>query len=190
MGTAYDTYPYDATARRVSTITWTVTNNTKVLFIDSYAVAYNVNNTLISKTIDATYSTLVATDTLPVIESNTVATATLTPSTLNEETAAFGSTIPTTHQFVATNPSDLVIGDDPGEVSNIDMLVRPQSGQSWLTVNNAASTAAVAPKGQFTVNATDNTTGALRTATVTLECSNSRISPPLADHVITITQLG
>ena len=190
VGTAYDTYPYDATARRVSTITWTVTNNTKVLFIDSYAVAYNVNNTLISKTIDATYSTLVATVTLPVIESNTVATATLTPSTLNEETAAFGSTIPTTHQFVATNPSDLVIGDDPGEVSNIDMLVRPQSGQSWLTVNNAASTAAVAPKGQFTVNATDNTTGALRTATVTLECSNSRISPPLADHVITITQLG
>lgn len=189
-GTAYDTYPYDATARRVSTITWTVTNNTKVLFIDSYAVAYNVNNTLISKTIDATYSTLVATVTLPAIESNTVATATLTPSTLNEETAAFGSTIPTTHQFVATNPSDLVIGDDPGEVSNIDMLVRPQSGQSWLTVNNAASTAAVAPKGQFTVNATDNTTGALRTATVTLECSNSRISPPLADHVITITQLG
>ena len=189
-GTAYDTYPYDAEARRTATITWTVSGNTKVLFLDSYAVAYNVNNTLISKTIDATYSTLVATVTLPVIESNTVATATLTPSTLNEETAAFGSTIPTTWQFAATNPSDLVIGDTATEESNIDMLVRPQSGQSWLTVNNAASTAAVAPKGQFTVNAADNTTGASRTATVTLECSNSRINPPLADHVITITQLG
>ena len=189
-GTAYDTYPYDAEARRTATITWTVQNNTKVLFLDSYAVAYNVNNTLISKTIDATYSTLVATVTLPVIESNTVATATLTPSTLNEETAAFGSAIPTTHQFAATNPSDLVIGDTATEESNIDMLVRPQSGQSWLTVNNTASTAAVAPKGQFTVNAADNTTGVQRQATITLECSNSRIDPPLADHVITITQLG
>jgi len=189
-GTAYDTYPYDAEARRTATITWTVSGNTKVLFLDSYAVAYNVNNTLISKTIDATYSTLVATVTLPVIESNTVATATLTPSTLNEETAAFGSAIPTTWQFAATNPSDLVIGDTATEESNIDMLVRPQSGQSWLTVNNTASTAAVAPKGQFTVNAADNTTGAQRQATITLECSNSRINPPLTDHVITITQLG
>jgi len=191
-GTAYNTYPYDSVANRTATITWNVSGDTKVLFIDSYAVTSSVASTVINKVISNDYGTLVATMVLPAISANTTATTTLVPTTNAEETAALG-TLPTTHQFVATNPSDLILGDDAAEKSNVTINVTPQSGVGWILLNGAVQALSIPPNGQFTINAEDNTTGASRTATVTVSCANNRIqsgSSPLANKTITITQLG
>ena len=186
-GTAYDTYPYDAVAKRTATITWTVTNNTKVLFLDSYAVTSSVGSATINKALSNDDGILTATIELPAISANTTATTTLNPTTNAEETAALG-TLPATHTFAQTSPTPLILGDDAAEKSNVEISVTPQAGQSWLLINSISATAIVVPKGQFTISAQDNTTGSSRTATVTVSCSNTRIAPALANHTITITQ--
>jgi len=192
-GTAYSTYPYDSSANRTATITWNVTGDTKVLFIDSYAVTSSVASTVINKVISNDYGTLVATMVLPAISANTTATTTLNPTTNAEETAALG-TLPTNPPaFAATNPSDLILGDDAAEKSNVTINVTPQAGVGWILLNGAVQALSIPPNGQFTINAEDNTTGASRTATVTVSCANNRIqtgSSPLANKTITITQLG
>jgi hypothetical protein len=187
-GTAYDTYPYDAEARRTATITWTVTNDTKVLFIDSYAVTSSVGSTTINKVLSNQDGILTATIVLPAISANTTATTTLTPTTNAEETAALGTLPSNPPAFATTGATPLVLGDDAAEKSNVDITVSPQSGQSWVLINGAAGSAAVEPNGQFTISAENNTTGAARSATVTVSCANTRITPALADHVININQ--
>ena len=186
-GTAYDTYPYDTVAKRTATITWTVTNNTKVLFLDSYAVTSSVGSATINKALSNDDGILTATIELPAISANTTATTTLNPTTNAEETAALG-TLPATHTFAQTSPTPLILGDDAAEKSNVEISVTPQAGQSWLLINSISATAIVVPKGQFTISAQNNTTGSSRTATVTVSCSNTRIAPALANHTITITQ--
>ncbi len=188
-GTAYDTYPYDTEARRTATITFTATGSTKVLFLDSYAITYSVSGTTINKVLSNDYGILTATIIVPAIDADTTATATLVPTTNAEETAALG-TLPNTHQFVKTSPTALVLGDDAAEKSNVDINVTPESGQSWLLINGVAASAAVIPNGQFTVSALDNPTSSNRTADLTISCTNSRITPALADKIIAITQLG
>ena len=185
-GIAYDTYPYDTEASRTATITWSVATN-KVLFLNSYAIASSVGSTTINKALSNQDGILTATIVLPAISANTVATTTLTPTTPAEETAALG-TLPTTHTFAASSATPLVLGDDAAEKSNVDIAVTPQAGQTWLLINGATGTEAVEPKGQFTISAADNGTGSSRSATVTISCTNTRIIPALANHVITITQ--
>ena len=187
-GTAYDTYPYDAEARRTATITWTVTNDTKVLFLDSYAVTSSVGSTTINKALSNQDGILTATIVLPAISANTIATTTLNPTTNTEETAALGTLPSNPPTFATTGATPLVLGDDVAEKSNVDITVSPLSGQSWVLINSAAGSAAVEPNGQFTISAEDNTTGSSRSATVTVSCANTRITPVLADHVINITQ--
>ena len=187
-GTAYDTYPYDAEARRTATITWTVTNDTKVLFLDSYAVTSSVGSTTINKALSNQDGILTATIVLPAISANTIATTTLNPTTNTEETAALGTLPSNPPTFATTGATPLVLGDDVAEKSNVDITVSPLSGQSWVLINSAAGSAAVEPNGQFTISAEDNTTGSSRSATVTVSCANTRITPALADHVINITQ--
>ena len=187
-GTAYDTYPYDAEARRTATITWTVTNDTKVLFLDSYAVTSSVGSTTINKALSNQDGILTATIVLPAISANTIATTTLNPTTNTEETAALGTLPSNPPAFATTGATPLVLGDDVAEKSNVDITVSPLSGQSWVLINSAAGSAAVEPNGQFTISAEDNTTGSSRSATVTVSCANTRITPVLADHVINITQ--
>ena len=187
-GTAYDTYPYDAEARRTATITWTVTNDTKVLFLDSYAVTSSVGSTTINKALSNQDGILTATIILPAISANTIATTTLNPTTNAEETAALGTLPSNPPAFATTGATPLVLGDDAAEKSNVDITVSPQSGQSWILINSAAGSAAIEPNGQFTISAEDNTTGSSRSATVTVSCANTRITPALANHVITINQ--
>ena len=187
-GTPYDTYPYDAEARRTATITWVVTNDTKVLFLDSYAVTSSVGSTTINKALSNQDGILTATIVLPAISANTIATTTLNPTTNAEETAALGTLPSNPPAFATTGATPLVLGDDAAEKSNVDITVSPQSGQGWVLINSAAGSAVVEPNGQFTISAEDNTTGSSRSATVTVSCANTRITPALADHVINITQ--
>ena len=147
-----------------------------------------MGSTTINKALSNQDGILTATIILPAISANTIATTTLNPTTNAEETAALGTLPSNPPAFATTGATPLVLGDDAAEKSNVDITVSPQSGQSWILINSAAGSAAIEPNGQFTISAEDNTTGSSRSATVTVSCANTRITPALTDHVITINQ--
>ena len=108
-----------------------VTGTTKVMLPTSYAVTYNVADTVIteSTTFASNYTQeyYSAEILLPKIYENTTATATITGS--GEVTAALGS-VTSSHTFSASGNSNLVIGDVASEKANI--VIRATPNQSWI----------------------------------------------------------
>ena len=191
VGVAYDTYPYDSATNRTATIVWTVTDDSKILLTTNdpsgngtYAVTSSVAGASISSETSNQGGILTSTIVLPAISANTTATTTLNPATNNEATAALGTYATLT--FISTSTPDQIVGDDAAEKSNVGIAV--QSSDTWAQLNGAPGAINIDALGQFTVSVSDNNTGAARTATLTVGCSNSRIDPPLANKTITIQQ--
>jgi len=191
VGVAYDTYPYDSAANRTATIVWTVTDDSKVLLTTNdpsgngtYAVTSSVAGASISSETSNQGEILTSTIVLPAISTNTTATTTLNPATNNEATAALGTYATLT--FIGTSAPDQIVGDDAAEKSNVGIAV--QSSDTWVSLNGAPGAINIDALGQFTVGVSDNNTGAARTATLTIACTNTRINPVLANKTITIQQ--
>ena len=178
-GTAYYISPFDAATRRFATITYTASATTKVLLLDAYSATYNVASTVITKTQSNQDGVLVLNVQLPVITSDTTATATITGA--GEVTATLGG-IPATQALDAVG--NLVT------ISNtwtVDISITPSI--SWLKINNIFGVGVADPTQTFTISADPNTTGSSRTANVVIATTNTRVTG-VSTHAITITQAG
>ena len=191
-GVAYKVGPYDVTSKRFAILSFTASATTKVFLYDGNSVSYNVDGTSIVKTLDEDQETLVFDITLPPIVANTTATATITNCT--EVNAAMATAMPTTHTFLASSNTNLAIGDVSGEKANVPVTVT--TDQNWITFNGSYQASITVDPDDFdqgnlsypfNINAFDNTTGAQRTATITIANANTRVTG-LTNQTITITQ--
>jgi len=171
--------PYDAATQRFATITYTASATTKVLLLDAYSATYNVSGTTITKTQSNEDGVLVISVQLPIIASDTTATATITGA--GEVTATLGA-IPATQALNAA-------GDVVNITStwNVDTKITPN--QSWLKLNGTNGVAIAGPGVDFTISADANSTGSSRSATAIVETTNTRVTG-ISAHTITVTQAG
>ena len=181
QGIAYRISPFDAATQRFATITYTADAD-KVLVDGSFTATYNVNGTTVTKTMSNQFGTLVLNVQLPVITANTTATATMTGS--GQAVATLGSP-PSTETLVAAGTAVTITN-----TWNVDITVSANDtgdGVGWLKFNNVVGTAVVAPGDSFTIGADVNST-AQRSAEAIISCTNTRITPALADKTIVVTQ--
>ena len=91
-----------------------------------------------------------------------------------------------------TAPSALpaVPGSDVPIASSTNVLSSATQSDSWILINGSSTAVQLNPFTSFFINTTENTTGSVRTGTITLSNLNTRISPALSDVVINITQNG
>ncbi len=171
--------PYDAATQRFATITYTASATTKVLLLDAYSATYNVSGATITKTQSNEDGVLVINVQLPIIASNTTATATIAGA--GEVTATLGA-IPATQALNAA-------GDVVNITStwNVDTKITPN--QPWLKLNGTNGVAIAGPGVDFTISADANSTGSSRSATAIVETTNTRVTG-ISAHTITVTQAG
>ena len=187
VGVPYGISPYDASTERLSTITYTCAATEVLLYnnpglTDAYTVTYNASGTVTPAYGDNEdqYGRLVFSTQLPMITSNTTATATISGA------GAVAATMGT--PSVTTIPQ---AGTDQTVVStwNVNITITPGTGSTWVKLNGNAGTVATATPGStFTLGAEANTTGSARSGTILIECTNTRIIPALATQTITINQ--
>ena len=180
VGVPYAISPYDASTERLSTITYTCTA-TEVLLSDAYAITYNASGAVTQAYGDneLQYGRLVFSIQLPMITSNTTATATI--SGAGAVTATMGT------PSIATIPQ---AGTDQTIAStwNVNIKVTPGTA-TWVKLNGNVGTVATVNQGAtFTLGAETNNTGSARSGTIEIETTNTRIVPALAKQTITINQ--
>jgi len=181
IGVAYAISPYDASTERLSTITYTCTT-TEVLLSNAYAITYNASGAVTQAYGDNEdqYGRIVFSVQLPMITSNTTATATI--SGAGPVTATMGT------PSIATIPQ---AGTDQTIAStwNVNIKVTPGTGSAWIKLNGNAGTVATVNQGAtFTLGAETNNTGSARSGTIEIETTNTRIVPALTTQTITINQ--
>jgi len=181
VGVPYAISPYDASTERLSTITYTCTA-TEVLLSNAYAITYNASGAVTQAygDLENQYGRIVFSIQLPMITSNTTATATITGS--GAVPAAIGA------PSIATIPQ---AGTDQTIAStwNVNIKVTPGTGSAWIKLNGNAGTVATVNQGAtFTLGAETNNTGSARSGTIEIETTNTRIVPALATQTITINQ--
>ena len=195
VGNAYSNNPYSANTTRTATLRWTASGTDKVLLPSSHSLAYDVPGYSISTTtIDSvSQEYLEKVIIIPPTTSNLTATSTITGS--GEVTASVG-TYSNPANFAATGSSPVSITNSNG--ATIPIQVSSNAVGNWVLFNGSPATIVVDPDGidflgsnyPFTIGVADNTTGAQRTATVTIEkYSNARVTGSAVNtQTITITQ--
>ena len=181
-GTSFKTYPFDVPSSRQASIRFTVTGTTKVFLEDAYDLTINLGGATSSKVLSSLQDTLdIPINILPIYESSIIQ---LLVSGNGEVNAALG-TYPSTHTFATTSPANLIIGDVTAEKANININVTPSA--SWILINGSTGVAPINKLGQFTIGATNNTTGSQRTGTVQISNNNGRVTG-ISTATINITQ--
>ncbi len=181
IGVAYAISPYDPPTERLSTITYTCATN-QVLLSNAYSITYNASGTVTQAYGDneLQYGRLVFSTQLPMITSNTTATATITGA--GAVTATIGT------PSIATIPQ---AGTDQTITSTWNVNIRITPGTAtWVKLNGSVGTVATANQGvTFTLGAETNNTGSARSGTIIIETSNTRVTgAPVAPQTITINQ--
>jgi hypothetical protein len=194
VNVVYTISPYDAVARRTATIRWTASGTDKVFLPDGYSITYDVvGNTIGNAVLDSTSQEyLERTIILPAITENTTASATITGS--GEVTASVG-TYTSSITFSASGNTNTSIDNT---TNGATIPIQISANQSWVLLNGSPGTKVVDPDGidfvgsnyPFTINVDDNTTGAQRTATITIaKYNNARVTgTAVANQTISITQ--
>ncbi|MBT5799045.1 MAG: hypothetical protein HOI17_04300, partial [Alphaproteobacteria bacterium] len=122
---------------------------------------------------------------LPIITTNTIATAAITGS--GQEVATLGL-IPTTETLVALGTAVTITN-----TWNVNITVSANDtgdGVGWFKFNGVVGTAVVEPGNSFTISADDNTGATPRSAEAVIACSNTRITPALTNKTIVVNQLA
>ena len=181
IGVAYGISPYDSSTERLATITYTCLT-TQVLLSNAYAVTYNASGAVTQAFGDNEdqYGRIVFSVQLPMITSNTTATATITGA--GAVTATIGTpTIAT----IATAGTDQTIAS----TWNVNIRIVPGTA-TWVKLNGAVNTVAAVNQGvTFTLGAEVNSTGSARSGTIIIETSNTRVTgTPVAQQTVTINQ--
>ena len=193
VNTAYNISPYDAVARRTATLRWTATGTTKVFLPSGHSLSYDTPGASIGSAVvdNSSQEYLEYTIILPAVTADTTATATITGS--GEVTASVGTYV-SSITFAASGNSDTSITNSNGATIPIQV----ETDEAWVLLNGSPATKIVDPDGinflgsnyPFTINVDNNTTGAQRTATVTISnYNNSRVTgTAVANQTISITQ--
>ncbi len=181
---AYRISPFEAATQRFATITYTADAD-KVLVDGSFTAAYDVAGTTVTKTMSNQFGTLVLNVQLPIITTNTIATAAITGS--GQAVATLGL-IPTTETLVALGTAVTITN-----TWNVNITVSANDtgdGVGWFKFNGVVGTAVVEPGNSFTISADDNTGATPRSAEAVIACSNTRITPALTNKTIVVNQLA
>ena len=179
---AYYISPFEPATQRFATITYTCAAN-EVVSTSSQTVSYSVAGTVITPVLSNQDGILTFGIQLPIITTNTIATATV--GTFTPATAVLGT---------IASPQNLVNAGTAITITstwNVNITVTPQDtgdGAGWIKFNGSNGTAAVEPGADFTISADVNNTGASRQVDMLISTTNTRITPPLADQTITIIQ--
>ena len=181
---AYRISPFEAATQRFATITYAADAD-KVLVDGSFTAAYDVAGTTVTKTMSNQFGILVLNVQLPIITTNTIATAAITGS--GQEVATLGL-IPTTETLVALGTAVTITN-----TWNVNITVSANDtgdGVGWFKFNGVVGTAVVEPGNSFTISADDNTGATPRSAEAVIACSNTRITPALTNKTIVVNQLA
>jgi len=189
---AYSTTPYANASTRTATIRWTASGTNKVFLPDGHDLTYDVPGYTTTSVVESsTQEYLEKTIVLPKIFENTIATATITGA--GEVTASVGTYVSSFTFASNSNPSELITNANGATIP-----IQVSSDQNWVLINGSPGSKVVDPDGlnllgsnyPFSINVNDNTTGSVRTATLTIsKYNNSRVTgSAVADQTITITQ--
>lgn len=189
VGNFYYISPFDNSDKRLATIVFTAGTN-EVFTLSSFNVIYDVTNTTITKQLgtgsggsNPMDGTLIATIQLPIITSDTVATATITGA--GAVAATLGS-IPST---ISLNQNGDAV-NVPGNW-NVEIQVQPTQGNTWVEFNGNNGTAVVNANTAFSIGGSVNSTGSSRSVIATVTNRNTRVvTSPDVSKTITITQAG
>ena len=189
IGNPYYISPFDNATERLATIVFTAGTN-EVFSLSSFNVVYDVAGSSITKQLgtgtggsNPMDGVLTATIQLPVITSNTTATATITGS--GAVAATLGS-IPSTISLNQNGDSVNIPGN-----WNVEIQVQPTQGNTWVEFNNNNGTAVVDANTAFFIGASANSTGSSRTVVANITNRNTRVlTSPDVTKTITITQAG
>jgi len=182
IGTAFYNSPRDAASTRTAVITYTC-SNTEILTTSSYVAV--MSPAIASPVLSSDAGTLIITAAVPILSTDTTVIPVVT--TQVPATATLGNTS-LTQSLDNTGAPSIVIPS----TWNIDGSIAPQpgAGYTWLKIDGANLTTTLTPGVSFAISADVNTTGLDRTATITLETTNTRVLASVAAQVITVTQLA
>ena len=219
-GSIYTVSPYVGDDRLTAFLKINVSGTTKVMLPSSYAISYDVDDAAITEITGFsnayTQDYYQAQILLPKIYQNTVATATITPSTVaagEVDATINAANLPSTHTFtngIASPNNSLIIGDTSNANQRANIVTQITVDQDWLyaiaaiTEGTARTPVArqnliVEPyeitfnsgygKYPWAINVATNTTGSNRTGTVLVEKFNTRVTGSLvSSKTINITQ--
>ena len=188
VNTSYYVSPFANASTRTVTIVYTCAAN-EVLTTNSFSVVYDVSGTTGTVSLDNFDSTtntggdgiLTITRTVPVLLADTEATP--TQSGAGAAVATLGA-IPTTIALPRLGTSVNI-----PNTWNVDGKADPIGNPAWISLGGVGpSTQVLTPGSSFTIGATENNTGATRTTTIDIDCTNTRITPALSTITITVTQ--
>ena len=189
IGNPYYISPFDDLTDRFATIVFTAGVN-EVFTLSSFNVSYNVAGATIVKQLgngvggsNPMDGVLTANIQLPIITSDTTATATITGS---GGVAATLGVIPTTLSLNQNGDAVNIPGN-----WNVEILVQPTQGNTWVEFNGNNGTSVVNANTAFFIGASANSTGSSRTVVATITNRNTRVvTSPDVSKTITITQAG
>ena len=173
--------PYDVASTRTTVLTYTCSNS-QVLTSNSYTasmasdgVTPSVSGNILAS---SNFGTLIITTIVPILTSDTTITPTITK--VAPETAvisALSTPISLPKAGTSTNIAN---------AWNVDVTANPDV--DWLIINGGdpGSTQELGPTVGFTIAATDNNTGSIRTGNVVVAVNNNRVQSSMTPSFRTI----
>ena len=181
VGTAFYNSPFDVASTRTAVITYTCAT-TEILVSNSYVLSGFPTGTTSTEVLGNESGELAITKVIPVLTQNTVVTP-VVDSTVGAATATLGSTATIT--LNQAGDAQTIAG-----TWNVDGSASPGASSSWLLLDSSFGvTIQLSPGVSFTVSGQANNTGSIRSTTINLATTNSRVTgSAVAPQTITVNQ--
>ena len=181
VGTAFYNSPFNVASTRTAVITYTCAT-TEILVSNSYVLSGFPTGTTSTEVLGNESGELAITKVIPVLTQNTVVTP-VVDSTVGAATATLGSTATIT--LNQAGDAQTIAG-----TWNVDGSASPGASSSWLLLDSSFGvTIQLSPGVSFTVSGQANNTGSIRSTTINLSTTNSRVTgSAVAPQTITVNQ--
>ncbi len=182
VGVAFYNSPFDVASTRTAVITYTCAT-TEILVSNSYVLSgFPTGTTTPTPVLSNENGELAITKVIPVLTQNTVVTP-VVDSTVGAATATLGSTATITLNQAGV--AQTIAG-----TWNVDGSASPGASSSWLLLDSSFGvTIQLSPGVSFTVSGQANNTGSIRSTTINLATTNSRVTgSAVAPQTITVNQ--
>jgi len=181
VGVAFYNSPFDVASTRTAVITYTCAT-TEILVSNSYVLSGFPTGTTSTEVLGNESGQLAITQVIPVLTQNTVVTP-VVDSTVGAATATLGSTA-----TITLNQAG--VAQNIAGTWNVDGSASPGASSSWLLLDSSFGvTIQLSPGVSFTVSGQANNTGSIRSTTINLATTNSRVTgSAVAPQTITVNQ--
>ena len=182
VGVAFYNSPFDVASTRTAVITYTCAT-TEILVSNSYVLSgFPTGTTTPTPVLSNENGELAITKVIPVLTQNTVVTP-VVDSTVGAATATLGSTA-----TITLNQAG--VAQNIAGTWNVDGSASPGASSSWLLLDSSFGvTIQLSPGVSFTVSGQANNTGSIRSTTINLATTNSRVTgSAVAPQTITVNQ--